>query len=722
MSGRGLLTTRDRRLGPLTVKALALEIPDIAFPFDVSGGAERFKPRRCVLRHLALSLDTAGLEAILAAGALEENGLTHVKAVIHDGYIELAGLWHVGEARADFTCRAALLSSAPHELQVVFYDTRVWGWLPLPAALLPMYLRRALAFVPVHGNRAGIWILRPGESFVREVLPRAGWKIPSLQGAHLVAAEVARNQISLGVGRADEPSHKQLAERSPPTAAVRAAEGVAAFSVAEDALARGEVRVAYQHLREAVDEGRGGPWARERLLQIGASDPELALETHALAGEILAEHPGDIAATLALAAMAVREGELAAAAEHYTALATVMRERKERLDAVAADLAAGSAAATVDPRAALAAYERAATRAHDSPLVQGRIFELRRQTGDARGAAEAGERWVGQLTESVEAAAAHVQVGLLYLRDLKDAKRARLHFERALRCVPDAPAALEGLAETYVARGEAARAATYLARLAEQAEASGDRERIVSLNLRLAEIWQTWLHDPESASARLFRVLDVAPRHRQARLMLARLAEARGDSHRARGLYQDVIASEEAEDVIAPEALPDVALAHTRLGHVLLGTGAMTQAAEHLGRALELQPANREARTTLVGLLRKGGEWARLVRVLESVAATASDPEEVRLARLEAARLELQERQNKRAARIHLAAVLQAHPADPEALSLLLPMLESQNDNAALAEALQAAAEATADGPGRAELLYRLAVTQMGLRVDSARR
>ena len=85
----------------------------------------------------------------------------------------------------------------------------------------------------------------------------------------------------------------------------------------------------------------------------------------------------------------------------------------------------------------------------------------------------------------------------------------------------DDAAALEGLAETYAARGEPGRATSYLSRLAEQAQESGNRDRIVSLNMRLGEIWERWLSDPDAAAARYRTVLEFEPRHRAARLRLA---------------------------------------------------------------------------------------------------------------------------------------------------------------------------------------------------------
>lgn len=262
ISGRGLLSMRERQLGGIEVKLLELEIPNIAFPFDVTGGSERFKTRRCQLKHLVFSLGAEGLARVLDVSALFANGFVDLHPHLRDGCVEFAGRFKMGEAEADFTMRATLLLRSPEELAIVFYDTRVYGVLPVPAALLPVYLARALNLPYLDCSRAGMWIVRPVEQFVRTTLPQSGWKIPDIRSAHLVAAEVARGRITVAAGPEPEPTQKQLNEREPPEEAVIASEGIVALTTAERALARGDIQEALQNYRDAFDEGRGGRWAR----------------------------------------------------------------------------------------------------------------------------------------------------------------------------------------------------------------------------------------------------------------------------------------------------------------------------------------------------------------------------------------------------------------------------------------------------------------------------
>ena len=718
ISGHGLLSLKDKRLGPLDVKILELEIPEISFPFDVTGGADRFKNRHCTLRHITYGIDADGLEAALKRTDLSAVGFHEIRAAIRDGFVEFTGRFVMGEHQADFTFRAALLVRSPEELNVVFFDTRLYGWLPVPSGLLPEYLRRGLDLPFISSGRAGTWVVRPIEQFLREVLPRGGWKIPDTRGAGLVAAEATRGQIILVGGPEDEPTSKQLAERAPPAAAVRAGEGITTFSKAEEALGRGNIQLAYQHFREAVDDERGGRWARERLLQIGAADPELAMETRQLAEETISREPQNVQALLALAAIALRERSWGEAANRYTALAEGARTRKERFDALAADLAAAEAAKPIDPVGALAAYERAAARARNSASAHRALLELKSVQGDWQGAAVAGERLARLETDPTRRAEIYSELGHIYRAQLGDLKRARLHFERALRLAPDDPNALEGLAETYAARGEPARAASYLSRLAEQAEEAGEKKRIVALNLRLGEIWERWLADPDSATTRYMRVLDVEPGNRTAKLRLAKIAEDKGDISRARAFYEDVLAAEEERG--DPEAVPDLVAAYTRLARVTVNAeGPTPEAIACLERAVDLDPTNRAARDELARILKECNEWGRLIHLLDETIRVSRSSEEARRARLDAAEIELTRRKDVPAAERYLLQLLDERADDPEALAVLLPMIEAEGDWVELIDRLAAAAEATAEPERRAEALFRLAGAHAHLGFDA---
>ncbi len=706
---------------PFDLKVLELEIPHIKFPFDVTGGAERFKTRRCELKRLTLAVSGEAIAELVAGTNAAEMGFVELKTAMRDGHIELAGRLASGDTAADFTMRAALLPRALDELALVFYDTRVYGWLPIPSSLVPTLLRKALD-VPflsatANGERASAWIVRPAKQFVHEVMPLLGWKIPDTSRVAIAEAQLSRGQLVVAIGPQGEPSQKQLLEHTPPDEAALVHEGTSLFDEAEVALSEGKLAEAYDLYRTALDDDRASKFVRERLLQIGSADPDLALETRQLAEEMLAKNPLDTQPLLALAAIALRERAVGEASNRFDQLGELARGRKERFDAIAAELASAGAAAHVDPAAAIAGYERAASRARDSVVAHRALFELRQAAGDWDKAAKVGERLSRLEREPAKRAVIFKQLGRLAREHLSDLKKARIFFERALKLSADDPEALEGLAETFAARGEPARAASYLARLAEQAEASGDLERIVTLNLRLGEIWERWLGDLESASARYLRVLDAKPRHRVARLRLAELAEKSGDTNRARVMLEEIVS---LEDEATDETLVhEVALAYARLARIVIASEGMTnEAIASLERAVELDPELREARDQLGTVLRERGEWGRLVQLLSASAKATTDKVEAKRARIEAARLEIHHRGDVQAAQRHLDQIVDETPDDAEALDMLLPILREQGDFAGIMERVTHAAEATPEPVRKARYLLELARAREALGMD----
>ncbi len=721
VAGKGLLTTRDLKLGPFDIKVLELEIPHIKFPFDVTGGAEKFKTRRCELKLLTVALSGEAIAELIHAADATAHGFHELKSAMRDGHIELTGRIQGGEHAADFTMRAAILPRALDELALVFYDTRVYGYLPIPSALIPTMLRRALD-VPflaptTGGERASTWIVKPAEQFVRNIMPQLGWKVPDTSKVAIAEAQLNRGQLIVAIGPQGEPSQKQVHEHMPPAEAALVHEGASLFDEAELLLSEGQLMESYELYRAALDDDRGGKFVRDRLLQIGAAIPDLALETKQLADEILAKNPLDVQSLLALGAIALRDRAFGEAASRFDKLSEQSRDGKERFDAVAAELASAGAAAPIDREAAIAGYERAAAKARDSVVAYRALFELRSAAGDWDKAAKAGDRLTRLERDPKRRAIIFKQLGHLARSHLNDLKKARIYFERALKLGADDPEALEGLAETYAARGEPARAASYLARLAEQAEQSGDLNRIVTLNLRLGEIWEKWLGDTESAAARYLRVLDAKPRDRVARLRLAELAERTGDVPKARLMLEEIVALE--DEATDPTLVREIALAYTRLARLVIhGEGMTAEAITSLERAVELDPNLREARDQLAIVLRERGEWHKLIELHAAAARVTDDTQEAKRARLEAARLEIGKRNDPHAAQHFLETILDDTPDDAETLDLLLPILREQNDYAGIMERVTHAAEATLEPARRGAYLLDLARARDALGMD----
>src|SRR5437764_8789243 len=115
--GRGLLTMGEQPVSPVAaVQELALEIPDLRLPFDLAGGAGRFRNRRCRLVRAALATDLGRLDAAIAAPdrqrALEAAGIIELRLHIAAGALRLSGRAVIGGREAGFTARAVLRATA----------------------------------------------------------------------------------------------------------------------------------------------------------------------------------------------------------------------------------------------------------------------------------------------------------------------------------------------------------------------------------------------------------------------------------------------------------------------------------------------------------------------------------------------------------------------------------------------------------------------------------
>jgi hypothetical protein len=76
VQGRGLLSLGGRDFEGLgRVDTLELEIPNLHFPFDLSGGVARFKNRRLRLRELALFVGSRELTGFLRRAPLGGFGI-----------------------------------------------------------------------------------------------------------------------------------------------------------------------------------------------------------------------------------------------------------------------------------------------------------------------------------------------------------------------------------------------------------------------------------------------------------------------------------------------------------------------------------------------------------------------------------------------------------------------------------------------------------------------
>src|SRR5678816_4295856 len=102
--GAGLLLLRPRTLfGWLRVERLELQIPNVKFPLDITGGMAQFRAQRCRVMACSLKLDGDGVAKLLEARAapLASAGFTEVRARVGTMRAELGGWARVGGERCE---------------------------------------------------------------------------------------------------------------------------------------------------------------------------------------------------------------------------------------------------------------------------------------------------------------------------------------------------------------------------------------------------------------------------------------------------------------------------------------------------------------------------------------------------------------------------------------------------------------------------------------------
>src|SRR5205823_1991937 len=126
----------------LSISAFALQIPDVSFPFNISGGATRYQRKKLDFGFLELTVDAELIARHVSevAGKLAE--LEDLKLHFRPGYLE-------GQARLKQADRPALTFKVAFDgdqdrLAIFFYDVRFYGFSITPAAQLPVLLSKGI--------------------------------------------------------------------------------------------------------------------------------------------------------------------------------------------------------------------------------------------------------------------------------------------------------------------------------------------------------------------------------------------------------------------------------------------------------------------------------------------------------------------------------------------------------------------------------------------------
>ncbi|MHB8419214.1 MAG: tetratricopeptide repeat protein [Myxococcales bacterium] len=708
-NGRAFVEAGARPIGEgVSVRRFSMEIPAVRFPFDVTGGADRFRDQRCELQELELLVEASALNRWLAA-ALDLGGLgvESLAAAFRPGGIELVG---EHAAAGPFTLEVGIEPEGAG-LSLLLYELRLYRPAPLCSALLLHRLAASargeedpIAALPgaVAAGPPGSAAVRcdPLPAVLRQLLVGRGYKLPEARALRLASVEVGSGQAALGFRRAGAPSPAG-------TGHLTALEGARSYAEVERLIAEGELAAARSELLSLSATGPPHPFAAERLLQLLAADPEahdLALDLCALwAGR----DPPLPAALWVEATLRQAAGDLPRAALLFCELAERSLAARELFSAAAAARAASglALAAQDDDLAQRALALQQAARPEDLAVLAD-VAEVAERRGDLPTALAALRRVAAFAGESEPAALAHARLGKLLLRESRDLPRARLHLDRALQLRPDDRASLSALADACEAGGEALRALRLLDRLRGLAERDGDFGLSGRLALRAARLWEQQIRHRENALLRYRDALRAcASAGPGEQPLFLEAAEGLAGLCEKLGLWTEAV---EARLELAGRSPPGRPRAEARLAlsRLLLRHLSDPAAADRSAReALDVDPTFAAAAEELCRLRRDGppGPYAEAL----ALAAGLSEVKAPLFAEL--GRLQLEQLGDPAAAGRSFEAALREEPRLAAAIEGSVRAAEALGDAAATAVALRRLGASLPEGPERARIRRRLA-------------
>ncbi|MCL2625586.1 MAG: flagellar hook-length control protein FliK [Cystobacterineae bacterium] len=665
------------------ISDFALQIPDVSFPLNLTGGVARFQKKKLHFGYLTLQVDAQVVLRRLQELLSRFAGIRDFSLDFRNGFIEGQGWVNA----APFTLKLAFDGDG-ETLAVYFYDFRLYAYIAMPIPRLAVQLVGALeasGMLPevrlqgVHGFTTRILPV-----LVERAAVSRGYRIPSLEMARLAEAGIDAKGIRLKFSAGGMPPLL-----FPDESLLLNLEGARAFADAERLLANGqleEARNAYLKLGDAME---AHPFAVERLLSLMVAEPqahEFALD---LTQSFLRRRPQSATALWAEGVIREKRGEVVKAGECFLKLCQLARKNQEETSAFFAATAAVRLCKEQAPQIAVAAlHEALGIRPDHVPSLRA-LAESCGAAEDRAGAIRAYRRLAALSRDSIEVAHAHTHLARLCAMSSEELAGARLHCEAALRILPDHPEALLRLGQLCFQGDEHLRALKTLDRLRQVALLRHDIPLVGEANLWAGRVWEEGLKQPENALLRYREAVSLLPNSAQALLSQGRVAEALGHSPEALTAYQQAI------ELLGPSPqLPEnrrmASHAHralARLYQTRMENPGLAQT--HLEAALFLEPSDMALFEELLPKFRNAGKLAELADLCERAVSFVNIPQKRTELLMEAAELYRGPLSNPERALKLLLVAFDAMPMHRPILEALLSLAEAMQNGALVCKALR---------------------------------
>jgi tetratricopeptide (TPR) repeat protein len=542
----GRLGLTDLRVGPVDVQRLELEVTDLGTDPGQTA-AERFQRRRTRLHALTVRVSAASLDARVeeVRKQLGSLGVTNLHARFMDGYLSLRARAADGLAAADVSFRVSLVSAGA-QLRALASHVRVHGHLPTPG---PVVADRILAMLLGATDVPGV-LERPHvrglgdveidliSALLWNVMPPAGWRLPSIHEIELLHVRISRAAIEVAFG----PSASRASD-------IGIRPGPLALAAAHDLMHSADQQLRNGHIEEAMRGYRallaaGGPeqpQLLERILALAASRPAWFFDGLELARQALGRWPRFPASHAALASITLAQGDAREAATHLTQLAQQASADGDDDQAALAALAGARLLRVLDPKAATQLYELALE--HDPSSAEAADALADRLADEQRWPELVRLLRARAVTSDVgRAVALRLRLADVFVHQLADPGSAQHELSVARDLAPEDPAVHE-MTATILASSNPGAALEAWREVARNAEARGDtRSAARALAIVGDLLAKRYAAEEQSSWARAeaawSRALELDPLQTEAIAGLATAAAARGDHDAAAGYYE----------------------------------------------------------------------------------------------------------------------------------------------------------------------------------------
>jgi tetratricopeptide (TPR) repeat protein len=699
----------------IRVADFAMRVPEINYPFDISGGAAtRYQRKRCTFGYLTLEIDALVIEGaakpIQAALADRIDTLT---LSCRPDTLEGSGTLLAADAPpTPFTFRVGFEADAEAVVAVIF-DVRLYAKSPVPAPMVAPLLARAVEQAKVlPGSRrrgAAGFSFSPLPDLLRRVVPTKGFRIPDVAHARLEGVDVTNASARLRFAEGAAPPGTILDNDL-----LLATEGMRAFAEGEALLEKGDLDGATRYYARAGEAPDAHPFAAERLLGLLAADSEghdLALD---VAAALLQRRPRAATPLWVEAVIYAHRSNARKACDKFLELARASRDRNHDAAAFCAYVAAARIIATDDPGSASRALQEALVLKPDDLPAITLLAEVADKARDDTGAVRAYRRIAALARDNATAGRAQVRLGHLILELEGDAAAARLHYDAALRHTPDDVEALLGLADVCERSGEYLRAIRCLDRVRDRESSKlpdpAAAEVVGHAALAGGRVWEEGLNHEDNALLRYREAVRLLPKNPEAHLRLAALSDRLGRTSEALDGFRTTV------DLIGPNP-PDATLrklahrAHRALAAIARDRlHAPLEALQHLEAAVGFDESDASALSELVPVYRAAGRLPELARASERLAKITGDPKTRAQLWLEAGTLYRERLGSPDDAERCLRECLLADPDSLAAIGALADIAQAAGDTTSLASFLARQVELTPPGNERVALLRRLAL------------